>query len=1722
MAQHRLFSFIRVIVLVFGCLEEPCFLFAQGAKHMVPDTAVADPDADHVKERSAWFLRGRVIRGESAAEFRRLAYQTKMWMRAQRASIALSRANASLSSAAGTWIPLGPAPLASDASGTSLQDYHQVAGRATAVAIDPADPSGNTVYIGGAQAGVWKSTNAANITASNVTWTPLTDAQATLSIGSIAIQPGNSDPTKTVILAATGEADNSGDSYFGLGILRSADAGNSWTLIPTANNGTLSFSGLGGTRMAFSTANTVVSAMATTSEGTIDGAVTNGTTRGLYTSIDAGQHWSYNALIDSDVVTDATSATSVVYNAFIGAFFAAIRYHGFYSSPDGTHWTRLANQPGGSALSITACPPQSTSNGHACPMYRGEIAVVPKRNEMYAWYIYLDASSNPVDGHIWQSIDGGNSWTEINDDGITNCGNEPGCGVQQGYYNLALTAVPNAAVATDLYAGAINLYKCKIANPASSNPSCDAHGFMNLTHVYGCDPIAAPAHVHPDQHAISYLVPTSGTDAGNALMFFANDGGIYRSLDGYNGLKTGLCSEANLFDDLNQNLGSMTQFVTFSQHPTDANTLLGGTQDNGAPATASATTSTGWVNVNGGDGGFNAIDPAAPANWFVSNPDIPPGGLNIQECSNGVSCREGNFNVMVDSGTVGGDDGAFYFPFILDPQSQTSLLVGTCRVWRGPRLSGSYNVLSPNFDTFGAGTCSGAEVNQVRGLAAGGPTDSYGSKVIYATTDGLGPLDGPMTSPVGGNVWVTTNATAGTPAFAEVSQNINPNQFPVSSVAIDTSDATGNTAFVTVMGFTGGPGHVWKTSNAGASWSDFTGGGSTALPDAPVNAVVIDPGHNVYVGTDVGVFQSSTSSASWTEVGPSSGSGQTGFLPNVAVTALGIFNSGTQKLLRASTYGRGVWQVSLEPDFQIAISNSPQTIFPAQSATFNGTVTALNGYGNVITLSCISGTTTAPATCTPKPPALTATTNTPFTLTAGGAVGDYTFNVQGIGSDSSTTTETAPLTLHIVNFGLTAPSPGSVNVAPGSTSSSVSFQVTAAGSFNQSVTVSCGVNISGAGCSLTPGNTVYPVSAAAVPMTATVTVPAGTSVGNYTATLSAITAGAPAPITQSFGVNVTTTPDFTLSAPASLTLNAGSTNTGANLSIGSINGFSGTVNLTCTLSGNGSCSASPASVNSFPATSKVTVNAASLAAGSYQFSVTATSGSLTQTATVSLNVGDYQLSGTTSLTLGQGTQNTASITITASSFYSGRINATCIASVLPGAGCSVTPPSPITVNSGSSVILTATITAPDNAASGTYNISVNTQDKSGAPAHTLTIAVTVTQDFILSASTASQTAAAGQTTGAYNLVIKPTGASFTSSVALSCPSGLPSGSKCNFTSNPVTPGSGISAAMTISTPSTTATGIYQITVTGTSGALSHSAAVSLTVTTAVIDDFQLAVKQAFPTTVDAGSQPAAQVTVTPTYSGSLKARCNASGLSGGICTVSPATLTVTAGTSTTLKVALTIPSTAAVNPTNSYTVTLTVTDSSGQPNHILQLPLTLIQDFSISSATPTQTVHPGQTTGAYQLTVGPNPAGSTFANAVTLSCSSGLPSGAQCLFSPSASVTPGATATSVVMTISTASKSSAIWPGKLRSIFYATWAILPAMVIACGAGGLRPRRMRGILCALAALFVLGLTMSACGGGTGSSGGANGNQGIKPATYTVTVTGVSSTVDERTTVSLVVQ
>ena len=351
--------------------------------------------------------------------------------------------------------------------------------------------------------------------------------------------------------------------------------------------------------------------------------------------------------------------------------------------------------------------------------------------------------------------------------------------------------------------------------------------------------------------------------SGQALGYFANDGGIYRALDGFMGLRAGLngsCDGSNQFDSLNLTLGSLTQLIAFSQHPTDASTLFAGAQGNGFGGTDQAESSSSFVNVLSGDGGPTLIQPSSPGRWLAAEPDVARGGLEISSCEFGIDCRSGNFAPIVSSSDLSGDDSGFYTPFIFDPQADSQLLLGTCRIWRAAMDRSTFTQLSNNFDT-GSGGCSGDEVNHVRALASGGPKGVHGfSNVVYATTDGNGPIVGP-TNPPGGRVFVSVNADSAMPSFADVTANINPRQYPVSSVAIDLGDATGQTAYVTIMGF--GVSHVFKTTNAGGTWTAF-GGTADGLPDAPANAALVDASKSeIYVGTDAGVFVSPTSSPNW-------------------------------------------------------------------------------------------------------------------------------------------------------------------------------------------------------------------------------------------------------------------------------------------------------------------------------------------------------------------------------------------------------------------------------------------------------------------------------------------------------------------------------------------------------------------------------------------------------------------------------------------------------------------------------------------------------------------------------------------------------------------------------------------------------------------------------------------------------------------------------------------
>jgi hypothetical protein len=882
------------------------------------------------------------------------------------------------------WQALGPSAVIS-------QHYGNITGRVTAIAFDPNDTSGNTIYLGTTGGGVWKSANAAGALAS-ITFSPLTDTLPvfsinagsstvpSLSIGAVAVQPA----ANPVVLAGTGDPNDASDSLYGEGILRSTDGGQTWTIATLAQNSGnyYSFAGLSTAAIAWSTASTnlVVAAMSVSPQASTVDAAGSDSVPGLYYSTDAGTTWHMSTLYDGAQVVQTpqplgtgqvgNAATSVVWDARRGLFIAAVRSHGYYSSPDGANWTRLSNQPG-TGLTTANCPVGSNGQGSAnCPILRGTLAVQPVTGDLYA----LTVDVNDNDQGLWQDLcnaAGGScaiaspSWSGGR---IDNGALEVGAGtvgsgstaITQGSYNLSLAAAASPSGGTLLFAGTVDLYRCSIAAGSSS---CALRNTTNA--LNGCN---APAAVAPAQHAIAAEL-TSGSE----LVLLGNDSGLWRSTDGVN--QSGpACSAADAqhFDNLNTAIGaagSLAEIVGFAQDPTNPDIIIAGLGEDGSAATTNASTLAAWPQLSSGEGGLPQIDQVNPANWLVTI----GAEVNLKSCTSGFDCTAADLlpPSTIGAAQVNNDAALFDAPSLLDspenaPQQISNLLLGTCRVWRGTANSGSTwstaNQLSPAFDG-SAGACTPNSA-MVRSLAAGGPVansgnpQSSGSTVLYAGIAGA--LDGGGN--IAGHLFVTTaanNASPATPwtdaAHSSVSNDVgnahvfNPDKFDISSIAADPHDATGATVYAAVMGFGAAP-HLYRSTDFGSNWLNIT----SNLPSAPANAVLVDPNdaNTVYVAMDTGVFVTQTvttcSSANcWSPLG-------TG-LPNAPVTTLEAApqmptGDGRLGMLRAGTYGRGLWQIPL---LNATTINAPAITLSATSLIFPVQAVATQSSAQIITVTSV-------------------------------------------------------------------------------------------------------------------------------------------------------------------------------------------------------------------------------------------------------------------------------------------------------------------------------------------------------------------------------------------------------------------------------------------------------------------------------------------------------------------------------------------------------------------------------------------------------------------------------------------------------------------------------------------------------------------------------------------------------------------------------------------------
>lgn len=180
----------------------------------------------------------------------------------------------------------------------------------------------------------------------------------------------------------------------------------------------------------------------------------------------------------------------------------------------------------------------------------------------------------------------------------------------------------------------------------------------------------------------------------------------------------------------------------------------------------------------------------------------------------------------------------------------------------------------------------------------------------------------------------------------------------------------------------------------------------------------------------------------------------------------------------------------------------------------------------------------------------------------------------------------------------------------------------------------------------------------------------------------------------------------------------------------------------------------------------------------------------------------------------------------------------------------------------------------------------------------------VLPDFSVAASALAPVSVAPGASAKSTVTITPSNG-FSSAVNLAC-SGLPTGASCAFVPPSVTPGAAaVTSALTITTTASTPVGTSTVTISGTSGSVTHTTTVSLVVSTVAPGNFTLS---ASPTsaTVAAGASATSTITINPTggFTGTVNLTCSIT------ATASPApvcSLPASATTTATLTVSTTAP-----------------------------------------------------------------------------------------------------------------------------------------------------------------------------------------------------------------------
>jgi len=691
--------------------------------------------------------------------------------------------------------------------------------------------------LGGAQGGIWIFDYGTG------TWSPKTDYLGSLAIGALA--NAASDGGQDILYAGTGEGALSGDSYFGNGVLKSLDGGHTWAHVSGDYFRSVSISRL---------------VVDPTDPDHLYAAVLRGrggarrtsppihSKFGIWESKDGGVTWT----LDMATPPGTNGATDLEMDPLDPQIlYASIWGDLIYKSTDGgKKWAPIMN----------GLP----AKYNAYNLTRWSIAIshpVGLDPVLYVGSDVIDDAGDYQPSMLWRSDDEGGSWAPLPTTGFNGSDDsvEDYCGGQCFYDNVVEVDPSN----TDIVYAA-GQFNYDIGSGGIFRSDDGGLTWKNL----GWDQ-------HPDFHAFAF-----GSDPNEILS--GSDGGVFWSGD-RGGRLPGAGDEGDVsaadWEHVNAYGLSIAQFTSIATNPTLPGRFWGGTQDNGTMR--KSTVSDSWFDMYSGDGGQVLVDPTDYNYVFGTYYGISP-----YRADDG-----GTFffnNTSITNGINVNDRSDFYIPWVMNKDNPDQLFLGTYRLYRTDNAKTAnasdvrWTAISPDLTSGCAGTApNGARNCSISAIGIGGGTAVYTGSldgVVYIATDGK---------------------TSNSPTWQRIDQVGVPKR-PVTSIAVDRSNY--RTAYVSYAGFAAGtpgrPGHVYKTTDAGHSWTDISGN----LPDTPVNSLILDPSfpNTLYAGTDVGPFVTYDGGAHWSAMGTD--------FPIVAIWQLDLDPS--HRTMIAGTHGRGAFTMN--------------------------------------------------------------------------------------------------------------------------------------------------------------------------------------------------------------------------------------------------------------------------------------------------------------------------------------------------------------------------------------------------------------------------------------------------------------------------------------------------------------------------------------------------------------------------------------------------------------------------------------------------------------------------------------------------------------------------------------------------------------------------------------------------------------------------------------------